>query len=136
MFAEPTTVMRFMQLTFPECRVSGYDSAVRPTEAARMLPLVTLSLALLPAEPPAVRLDPMSYTELVAEVKALQGKVVLIDVWGSFCAPCREKFPHVVELNRKYAARGLAVISVSVDVPGDTDALAAARDFLVRQKAS
>jgi thiol-disulfide isomerase/thioredoxin len=101
-----------------------------------MFPLFALSLALLPAEPPAVRLDPVSYTELVAEVKALQGKVVLVDIWGSFCAPCREKFPHVVDLDRKYAGRGLAVISVSVDVPGDLEAQAAARDFLIRQKAS
>ncbi|HEX3147532.1 MAG TPA: TlpA disulfide reductase family protein [Gemmataceae bacterium] len=101
-----------------------------------MFALVVASLALLPAEPPTVRLDAVSYTDLATEVKALQGKVVLVDVWGSFCAPCREKFPHVVELHRKYAGRGLTVISVSVDVPGDTDAKAAARDFLVLQKAS
>ena len=59
-----------------------------------------------------------------------------MDVWGSFCAPCKEKFPAVVGLHAKYAGRGLVVISVSVDVPDDADARAAARDFLVRQKAT
>jgi thiol-disulfide isomerase/thioredoxin len=93
-------------------------------------------LTIAPAEPPAVRLDAVRYADLTAEVKALQGKVVLVDVWGSFCAPCREKFPHVVALHTKYAARGLAVVSVSVDPPDDADARAAARDFLVRQKAT
>ena len=42
----------------------------------------------------------------------------------------------MVALHAKYAARGLAVISVSVDPPDDADARAAARDFLVRQKAT
>src|SRR3954447_24418230 len=99
-----------------------------------MLPLI--ALALVPAEPPTVRLDLVGYSELVAEVKALRGKVLLVDVWGSFCAPCKEKFPGVVALHGKYRGRGLAVISVSVDPPDDADARAAARDFLVRQKAT
>ena len=97
--------------------------------------LFALALTLLPAEPPAVRLDALSYTNLTAEVKGLQGKVVLVNIWGTFCSPCKEKFPIVVGLHGKYADRGLTVISVSVDPPDDADAQAAARDFLVRQKA-
>lgn len=95
-----------------------------------------VALTFLPAEPPAVRLDPVSYTDLAAEVKGLHGKVVLVDVWGTFCPPCKEKFPTVVGLHEKYARRGLVVVSVSVDPPDDADARAAARDFLVRQKAA
>jgi thiol-disulfide isomerase/thioredoxin len=106
----------------------------RPPENARMLPLV--ALALLPAEPPAVRLETIRYDDLAAEIKSLHGKVVLVDVWGSFCAPCKEKFPHVVSLHGEYAGRGLQVISVSVDPPDDADARTAARDFLVGQKAT
>jgi len=101
-----------------------------------MPPLVVLALALVPAEPPTIQLDSVRYDQLAAEVTGLQGKVVLVDVWGSFCAPCKEKFPTVVALHGKYAGRGLAVISVSVDTPDDADARAAARDFLVRQKAA
>jgi thiol-disulfide isomerase/thioredoxin len=99
-----------------------------------MIPLI--ALALIPAEPPAVRLESVRYDQLAAEVKGIQGKVVLVDVWGSFCAPCKEKFPIVVALHGRYAARGLEVISVSVDTPDDADARSAARDFLVRQKAT
>ena len=61
---------------------------------------------------------------------------MLFRSWGSFCAPCKEKFPAVVALHGKYAGRGLAVVSVSVDTPDDVDARSAARDFLVRQKAT
>ena len=101
-----------------------------------MPPLFALALALIPAEPPTVRLDAVSYADLAAEVKGLSGKVVLVDGWGTFCPPCKEKFPAVVALHDKYAVRGLRVISVSVDPPDDADARAAARDFLSRQKAT
>jgi len=89
------------------------------------------------AEPPAaVRLDAESYAELATELKGLKGKVVLVDVWGTFCAPCKEKFPKVVGLHEKYSRQGLAVISVSVDPPDDTDAREAARAFLTSRRAA
>ena len=96
-----------------------------------MSALITLLLVVTPGEPPPVRLDPIRYAELTAEIKTLKGKVVLVDVWGTFCPPCKEKFRHIVELHARYAGRGLAVVSVSVDPPDDADARAAARDFLV-----
>ena len=96
--------------------------------------LIPLSLA---AEPPAdVRLDAVSYSALAGELKGLKGKVVLVDVWGTFCAPCKEKFPKVVALHDRYGRKGLAVVSVSVDPPDDADARRAAEAFLLRQKAA
>ena len=53
-----------------------------------------------------------------------------VDIWGEFCVPCREAFPHIVELHDKYAARGLACMSVSVDQAANT---ALALKFLVRE---
>ena len=32
----------------------------------------------------------------------LRGKVVLVDFWGTFCAPCKKSFPKLQALNRKY----------------------------------
>src|SRR3954452_17252211 len=87
-----------------------------------------LSLPLAADPSPAVKLDPIGYSDLIAELHGLKGKVVLVDVWGTFCAPCREKFPKVVALHEKYAARGLAVVSVSVDPPDDAEARTAARE--------
>jgi thiol-disulfide isomerase/thioredoxin len=95
-----------------------------------------LSLPLGAETPPPVRLDAESYADLATELKALKGKVVLVDVWGTFCAPCKEKFPKVVGLHEKYARQGLAVISVSVDPPDDADAREAARNFLTARHAN
>ena len=43
------------------------------------------------------------------------GKVVLVDFWASWCAPCRESFPAYAKLQADYARRGLVIVAVSVD---------------------
>ena len=45
----------------------------------------------------------------------LQGKVVLIDFWATWCEPCREALPHVREISKKFDGQPLVVLSVSVD---------------------
>ena len=53
--------------------------------------------------------------ELDALLKSYPGKVVLVDFWATWCPPCRESFPHLVERHKKYAPHGLACVSVSLD---------------------
>lgn len=48
-------------------------------------------------------------------LSSYRGKVVLLDFWATWCYPCREEIPHFVELQQKYADRGLQVIGVSMD---------------------
>jgi thiol-disulfide isomerase/thioredoxin len=45
----------------------------------------------------------------------LQGKVILIDFWATWCGPCREALPHVREIAKKFQGQPLVVLSVSVD---------------------
>ena len=46
------------------------------------------------------------------------GKVVILDFWATWCAPCQAEIPGFVELQREYGDRGLAVVGVSVDDQG------------------
>lgn len=52
-------------------------------------------------------------------LETYRGKVVLVDVWATWCPPCLELFPHTVELAQRCADRGLVVISLSIDDPDD-----------------
>ena len=46
---------------------------------------------------------------------ATTGRVVLVDFWASWCAPCQDSFPAYARLQEAYAARGLVILAVSVD---------------------
>ena len=49
------------------------------------------------------------------DLAQFRGKVVVIDFWASWCAPCRQSFPWLNEMHAKYRDRGLIVIGVNVD---------------------
>ena len=44
-----------------------------------------------------------------------KGRVLLLNFWATWCKPCIEEFPHLVKLQRTYAARGLDLVFISVD---------------------
>jgi thiol-disulfide isomerase/thioredoxin len=70
----------------------------------------SLLLLLAPGAPPAAAasLEPFA-------PEAYRGKVLLLDFWASWCAPCKESFPWMQQMAARYGARGLAVVAVNVD---------------------
>ena len=58
---------------------------------------------------------------------AQRGKVVLLNVWATWCHPCRDEIPELRQIHARYRARGLELIGVSVDADGSD---ATIRDFM------
>lgn len=52
---------------------------------------------------------------LTGPVPATAGKVVVVDFWASWCAPCKASFPALAKIQADYAARGVVIVAVSVD---------------------
>jgi cytochrome c biogenesis protein CcmG/thiol:disulfide interchange protein DsbE len=54
---------------------------------------------------------------------SLRGKVVLLNIWATWCHPCRTEIPELRALHAKYKDRGLELVGVSVDADGTDDAI-------------
>ena len=85
--------------------VKAAPSPAKPTNAPK------------PAAPSNVQL--VDGMELKKAVAALKGKVVVLNLWATWCEPCVEEFPFLVKLHNTYAAKGLVVVAVSIDDPED-----------------
>ena len=54
-------------------------------------------------------------------LSALRGKVVLVNLWATWCAPCITEMPTLANLQRKFAGKDFLVVAVSVDRESDRD---------------
>jgi thiol-disulfide isomerase/thioredoxin len=48
-------------------------------------------------------------------LSAYRGKLVLLNFWATWCAPCLAEMPRLVEWQQKYGGRGLQIVGVSMD---------------------
>lgn len=96
----------------------------------------TSKYALRPITPPeSVRLDDITPEKLKAFIAEQTSKrrVVVVDYWATWCAPCKKLFPHTVELSKQHAKDGLVVISMCVD---EFENRARAKTYVESQKAN
>jgi thiol-disulfide isomerase/thioredoxin len=47
-----------------------------------------------------------------------RGRVLVVNFWATWCAPCREEIPGFVRLQERHGARGLQLVGIAIDQPG------------------
>ena len=77
-----------------------------------------------------VRVTPVTAADIRRAVSNAGAKAVLVNMWATWCGPCREEFPALVRVAHKYQDEGLKVMLVSAD---DSTDMAAIRKFLAEQ---
>lgn len=66
--------------------------------------------------PPAFSLPDLHGADV--SLADFEGKVVVLDLWATWCPPCRQEIPFLVELYEEFEAQGLVVVGVGLDQGG------------------
>lgn len=53
------------------------------------------------------------------DVEKYKGKVVLVNIWATWCGPCREEIPDLIRLQEKFESRGFTIVAIAVDDQGE-----------------
>jgi len=62
-----------------------------------------------------IALSGPSLAEMPAGLAPVDGQVVWVDFWASWCVPCRRSFPWMNRMHAQYSSQGLTIIGVNVD---------------------
>jgi cytochrome c biogenesis protein CcmG, thiol:disulfide interchange protein DsbE len=90
--------------------------------------LIGLILLLLPgcysgSRPPRIGSAAPDFTVQDSDRKVtlseLRGKIVILNFWATWCPPCIEELPSLIQLNQKIKDKGIIILGVSIDVDAD-----------------
>jgi thiol-disulfide isomerase/thioredoxin len=98
---------------------SASSSAFRVFGVFRGALLAALALALAAAARAEIKVGgvfpALASAGLIGEVPDTKDKILVVDFWASWCAPCKAAFPALGKINADYAARGVVLVGISVD---------------------
>jgi peroxiredoxin len=98
-----------------------YYSFVRRT--AVFLALILLCGCYGGARPPRIGTPAPDFTVQDAdrkiELRDFRGRTLVLNFWATWCAPCVEEVPSLVQLEQRFGNKGISVVGVSVDVDSD-----------------
>lgn len=72
---------------------------------------------------PDFRANPMAPGSVAKTIADYKGEVVLLNIWATWCGPCRIEMPSMQRLEEQLGPKGLRIVAVSVDVAGMENAI-------------
>jgi thiol-disulfide isomerase/thioredoxin len=63
----------------------------------------------------AISSTPVMIDSVQQSLEPFRGKVVILDIWATWCPPCIKEIPDFIKLQEKYREQGLEIVGVSVD---------------------
>lgn len=73
-----------------------------------------------PLQTAIAQADIQNFDGTTFKVTDKKGKVLLLNLWATWCGPCKEEMPKLVEMQNKYGDKGFEVIGLNTNDDGDT----------------
>ena len=109
---------------------SNDTANLKPNDTANLKPKVTITQkqgAPAPPQQTRAQLETVPAAAWNTEIQSVDGakfrlsdfndKIIVVDLWATWCGPCRLEVPHLVELQNEYGAKGVEVIGLTTEDP-------------------
>src|SRR6202451_760863 len=104
--------------------VAALPGRTQTTDAGKAAPHVGKAAGA--ADPPLI--DLAGYRQLLAKY---EGKALVVNFWATWCEPCRDEYPMIVELAKQFKPQGVEVVGVDMDDDSDMNLV---RRFIARMQ--
>lgn len=98
-----------------ETAIKNYGQYIVTDEQKARKEAVNIKMAQLKAGDQGMEFELEDVNGKKVKFADLKGKIVLIDVWATWCAPCKAEIPHLKRLEEEFKGTDLEVVSISID---------------------
>jgi thiol-disulfide isomerase/thioredoxin len=112
--ATALTALMFCAILAGACHNSGQDASSVKTPVLSRAPQTIYPMPPLSADAASGTLGWTLLDGRRSVLSDYQGRILILDFYATWCAPCRESIPHLVALQRRFAAQGLQVVGLNV----------------------